>query len=62
MFVKNGVGASLECGRFTNATLDVLVEKLWAVNVQNDREFAPKFYDYDNKRWIELKKWIPTRK
>ena len=44
-----------------NATLDDMVARInhWHTT-DGFREHKPRFYDYDKKRWIVLKKWKPT--
>jgi len=36
--------------------------KLGSALLRGRRQTTDRDYDYDKKRWIELKKWIPTRK
>jgi hypothetical protein len=61
-FVVNAA-MDAEMGVVTNATLDALVSRIfdWNVTVAQ-REGKPRFYDFEKRRWIELKKWIDTPK
>ncbi|CUG89852.1 methyltransferase, putative [Bodo saltans] len=47
---------------FHNSRLDLLVSQIQAWHQSIGRhECRPEMYDYDKKRWIVLKKWIPTK-
>ena len=48
---------------YANAALDGIVAAVvqWHETI-GEREHRPEFYDYDKKRWIVLKKWIPSRR
>lgn len=60
-FVQNSIVNPIS-GIVSNRTLDDLVERIWRFNVvEGFREMKPRFFDFEKKRWIELKKWLGSK-